>query len=116
MATQLPNRLYYHGNRSELAFSRVTHLKASPIRQLCVFHATSFIYFVKGLSLSFCVFSFSLYINIIKGLDSPSATCVLRQLTHQDIMPAAYVGVIFCQLWLVHYKQTRSPAFKIMYL
>lgn len=39
MATQLPNRLRRHGNRSELAFSRVTHLQAFPILQLCVSHA-----------------------------------------------------------------------------
>lgn len=37
MATQLPNRLHCHDNRSELAFSRVTHLQALPILQSCAF-------------------------------------------------------------------------------
>lgn len=37
MATQLPNRLHCHDNRSELAFSRVTHLQALPVLQSCAF-------------------------------------------------------------------------------
>lgn len=45
MATQLPNQLHCHGNRSQFAFSRVTHLSLSspcscvslvPFRSLCV--------------------------------------------------------------------------------
>lgn len=38
MATLLPNRVRCHGNRNELAVSRVAHLQAFPILQLCVSH------------------------------------------------------------------------------
>lgn len=36
-----------------------------------------------------------------------------HQLTDQDILPAAYVNVTFCQIKLMHYKHTQSAVFKI---
>lgn len=100
MATLLPNRLRYHGNRSELASSRVTHLQAFPILQMCVSHVVLLllslfccvcvcvcVHACVGVPLSSCFSSF-------KDMDSPQEQHThihtrCRQLTDQAITPSS---------------------------
>lgn len=93
MATLLPNRLRCHGNRNELASSRVTHLQAFPILQLRVSRAVLLFFvlyfFCRGVSLSSYFSSSSLKIGGIKDLDSPKRHTCFRQLTDQDITPSS---------------------------
>lgn len=100
MATQLPNRLHCHGNRSELAFSRVAHLQAFPILVVCL-SCHLFIHSIGG----FFVFLGSQLVS-----ENPqhwrfgfaNRHICFRQLTDQDLTPAAYVNVTFCQITNAH--------------